>query len=135
MEDFTTDNGKLKEVFKQAIIEAMEEMTSEKPVRQKLLEEGQEMDDILESLRYNLREQRRTSGNTKKDSKSREKAGKGEAAAGSNIAWLAQKFEAFEKKVFEIQACEKALRANQAISKNLTLQKAAYDFYAELSAS
>jgi hypothetical protein len=39
------------------LIEAMEEMTSEKLVRQKLPEEAQGMDDILERLRYNLREQ------------------------------------------------------------------------------
>jgi hypothetical protein len=75
------------------------------------------------------------SGNTKKDCKSREKAGKGRVTAGSNIALLAQKFEALEKKVFESQRREEALRANQAISKNLTLRKPSCDFCAEASAS
>jgi hypothetical protein len=41
------------------LIEAMEEMTSERLVRQKLPEEAQEMDEIWERLRYNLREQGR----------------------------------------------------------------------------
>jgi hypothetical protein len=75
------------------------------------------------------------SGNTKKEGKSREKAGKGKVTAGSNIALLAQKIEVLEKKVFENQRSEEALRANQATSKNLTLRKPSCDFFAEVSAS
>jgi regulator of protease activity HflC (stomatin/prohibitin superfamily) len=54
-----TDEAMSEKVIALRLIEAMEEMTSEKPVRQKLLGEAQEMNDILEGLRYNLREQRR----------------------------------------------------------------------------
>ena len=75
------------------------------------------------------------SGNTKKDCKSREKAGKRRVAAGANIFLLAQKVEVLEKMVFESQRSQEALRANQAIFKNLTLRKLSCDFCAESSAS
>jgi len=54
-----TDEAISEKVLALRLIEAMEEMTSEKPVRQKLPEDVQGMDDILERLRYNMREQRR----------------------------------------------------------------------------
>jgi len=53
-----TDEAMSEQVLALRLIEAMEEMTSEKPVREKLPEEAQEMDVILERLRRNLREQR-----------------------------------------------------------------------------
>ena len=54
-----TDEAVPEQVIALRLIEAMEEMTSEKPVRRALPEEAQEMDDILEKLRYNLRERKR----------------------------------------------------------------------------
>jgi ASC-1-like (ASCH) protein len=54
-----TDEIMSEKVIALRLIEAMEEMTCEKSVRQMLPEEGQGMDDILESLRRNLRERRR----------------------------------------------------------------------------
>lgn len=53
------DEAVSEKVIALRLIEAMEEMTSEKLVQQKLPEETQEMDDILERLRYNLRGQKR----------------------------------------------------------------------------
>ena len=53
------DEAVSEKVIALRLIEAMEEMTSEKPVRQKLPEEAPEMDDVLERLRYSLREPRR----------------------------------------------------------------------------
>ena len=69
------------------------------------------------------------SGNTKKHGKSREKAEKGRATAGSNIAVLVQKIEALEKKIFESQRSEEALRANQAIL-HATIENLPFDFFA-----
>jgi len=54
-----TNEAMSEKVLALRLIEAMEEMTSEKPVRQRLPEEAQGMDDILEGLRNNLRERRR----------------------------------------------------------------------------
>lgn len=54
-----SDEAVSEKVIALRLIEAMEEMTSERPVRQELPEEAQEMDDILERMRHNLRGQRR----------------------------------------------------------------------------
>lgn len=54
-----TDEAMPEKVIALRLIEAMEEMTCEKLVRQKLPEEAQGMDEILERLRYNLRGQGR----------------------------------------------------------------------------
>ena len=54
-----TDEAVPEQVIALRLIEAMEEMTQKKPVRQRLPEEAQEMDNILERLRHNLREQER----------------------------------------------------------------------------
>jgi hypothetical protein len=54
-----TDEAVSEQVIALRLIEAMEEMTGQKPVRRALPEETQEMEDILERLRYNLRERKR----------------------------------------------------------------------------
>jgi hypothetical protein len=53
------DEAVPEQVIALRLIEAMEEMTSEKPVRRELPGETQEMEDILERLRYNLRGRKR----------------------------------------------------------------------------
>jgi regulator of protease activity HflC (stomatin/prohibitin superfamily) len=53
------DEAMPEQVMALRLIEAMEEMTSEKPVRRELPGEAQEMEDILERLRYNLRGRKR----------------------------------------------------------------------------
>ena len=51
-----TDEAMSEKVLALRLIEAMEEMTSEKPIRQKLPEEAHEVNDILEKVRYGLRD-------------------------------------------------------------------------------
>jgi ASC-1-like (ASCH) protein len=53
------DEAVPEQVIALRLIEAMEEMTGQKPVRRALPEETQEMEDILERLRYNLRGRKR----------------------------------------------------------------------------
>jgi len=53
-----TDEAMSEKVIALRLVEAMEEMTSEKPVREKLPEESQAMDAVLERLRNNLGEKR-----------------------------------------------------------------------------
>jgi len=53
------DEAVPEQVIALRLIEAMEEMTGQKPVRRALPEETQEIEDILERLRYNLRERKR----------------------------------------------------------------------------